>query len=403
MAVMVFLKSLADAALAFLVLGSAAVHFGADPMMSVVTCLVICISQVISFLICQKNPKLRMIPYVIPFACIFLPGRSIAWAVLCGLVFAYEVFTGATRRYMADRDAQKTIFKITLGLTAAMLVILLIASAVSLSYTIVILSCLISASCSILLLRSLRHDPEVYGQASYQAVNIGVIAAAAAGAAVLGSGPVIKGLGTVLKTVYIGIAYAFLFLLNYVIRFFVWIYHLLKELFSGNVTPPQEQRPPVQIDLSGAEEMFPKVSEYMGLPLWVKIIGIAVAAALVALILALIFRKLAGRRAQVQLSGAQTVYSQVPDQEEKKRFSGQVQGVRKQYRKYLNMVEKEGVEIGPENTSADIIGQAPGVFHGAEAKELRELYIEARYNGTADKAAAERAKEIIKELKTLKG
>lgn len=394
MAVMVFLKSAADISLFFMVLGPMAVHFGANPLWCVVTFAVIAISQVLSYLVSQKSPKLRLLPYAIPLFCIFLPGRSIAWAVICALALAYEVFTGATGRYMAERSAQKTVFKVTIGLIVAMLVLLLIATARPVSYSIVILSGLVSAASSILLMRSLRHEPEVYGRLSYQAVNLAVMAAVAAVTAVISSGPVLKGLGLFIKTIYTGIAYAFLFVFNYVIEALVWLYHAIKAILKNTTPPPQPQKP-VQIDLDGAKEMFPQISEYNGLPLWVKIVGIVILAAVVLLILAVIFRKLAGGRAQALKAGAYT-YSKGPDPEERRRFSGQVQGVRKQYRKYLAMVEKEGLEIGPDDTSEDIFEKAPDVLGGEAARELRNLYIDARYNGTADRTAAERAKELIR-------
>ena len=126
--------------------------------------------------------------------------------------------------------------------------------------------------------------------------------------------------------------------------------------------------------------------------------GLVILAAIVLLILAAIFRRLAGRRAEALKAGAYT-YSKDNEPEVKRRFSGQVQGVRKQYRKYLNMIEKEGLEIGPDDTSEDIFEKAPDVLGGDAARELRSLYIDARYNGTADRAAADRAKELIREMK----
>jgi len=396
MAVMVFLKSVADIALAFLVFGPAAVHFGAAVPSCIVTFAAISISQVLSYLVDQKKPSLRMIPYVIPLFSVLLPGRCLAWAILCGVVFAYQIFTGATHRYMAEDTAQKKIFKLTLGLIVAMLVILLIAAAKPVSYTIVILSSLISAACSILLMRSLRHEPEVYGKFSYQAVNLAVIAVVGVITAVIGSRPVLKGLGLVIKTAYTAIAYAFLFVFNYVMRFVVWLFHSLQQLFAGHPVPPQPQKP-VQIDMDGAREMFPQISEYNGLPLWVKIAGLVVLIAIVAFILAMIFRKLAGGRAQAL--GAQAAAYSKGAEEEKKRFSGQVQGVRKQYRKYLSMIEKEGLEIEPDDTSEDICAKAPDIYGGEAARELRALYIDARYNRTASKAAAERARELVREMK----
>lgn len=401
MAVMVFLKSAADISLLFMLLGPIAVHFGARPLMCVITFAVTALSQVLSFEICLKKDKLRLMPYILPLFCIFLPGRCVAWAVLCGLILAYEVFTGVTRRYMPDDSVQKTIFKISLGLIAAMLVILLIASAVQRSFTIVILSGMITASCSILLMRSLRHEPEVYGRFSYQVVNLGIMAGVAALAAVISSGPVLKGIFTAVRTVYLGIAYAVMFLLNYLIRILAWIYRAIRSLFSGNISPPPEQEVP-QINTESIADMFPG-TENNSPPQWLRMIFIILGVLILLLIIALVFMKLAGRRAEAMKAvGVTSQYSPAIGREEKRRFTGQVQGVRKQYRKYLGMVEKEGVSVGPEDTSEDVCTKAHSGLGGAAARELRQLYIDARYNGTASRAAAERAKELVRELKKAK-
>lgn len=399
MAGMVFLKSLSDIAFLFMLMGPVAVHFGAGLMTCVLTCLFILASEVISFLISQKRDNLRLIAYVIPLVSIFLPGKSISWAVVCGMIFAYEVFTGASRRYVPDNDSQKTIFKITAGLTVLMLIILLMAKAVEVSYTIAIFSALISMCCSVLIQRSLRHEPEVYTGAPFQAANIGIVALVCAAAAVLGSRPVVHGILTVLKAIYTAIASAVLFVVTYILRGISFVVRWIVQLFGGESEAPVEQET-VTLNPQSANDLFGDVGEPTGFPLWLKIVGIVIAAAIVILIIILVFRKLAGRRVSDPEIGSaeRTSYKTAGAQKRSHRDTASVQGVRKYYRKFLKKLAADGFRIDDDFTSGDIYDKAPEKYRNEAAAELRALYIEARYKGTADKAAADRARELVSRM-----
>ena len=408
MAALVFLKSAADITFLFMLMGSAAVHFGAGLLTCVITCAAIAVSEVLSYVISSGTSSrksaisavIRMSVYIIPLACIFLPGRSISWAVVCGLIWAYEIFTGASRRYFPEADVQKTIFRITLGALPAMLIILLMAGAREISFQIVIFSSLISLCCSVLIMRSLRHEAAVYSRPSYQAVNIVIVAVVAGISALLGSEAVVSGVLTALKAVYRVVAYAVLFVITYAIRGISYLVNWISLLFSGDSAPPPEPEP-VTIDMRSGEDLFGEINEYNGMPLWLKITGIVIGALIAAAVIVFVFRRLAGRRAErKEASTGAAVYNPAKPAARNVRSSSPVQGVRKQYRKYLNLLESEGIVIEGDDTSEDVREKAPFKFRGEAADELRELYIDARYNGTADKAAADRAKELLREIKS---
>ena len=399
MAVMVFLKCAGDISFMFMMLGSIAVHFGASVWACVAALAVICLAEVLSFVLDGVKSGLRLLPFILPLGCAFLPGMTISSFIICGIIFAYTVFVAATHRYMAE-DSQRTIFKITAGGLLAMLLILLLVSAEQISFSIVIFAGLISLCCSILLLRSLRHDSEVYSRMSFQMVNLGVIAAVLGVSVVLSTRAVTEGIFKVLSAIYKGVAYVILTVITYAIRAVAAAVSWLKSLF-GSVETAEEAAQQQQLDLRGAADLFDTNGEYTGLPTWIKIVGIVVIALIVIGILTLIFRKLAGGRrgAAAGTARGNTSYSKTYQRAKAAPEGAQVGGVRKQYRKYLAMVRAEGQTITADETSADIAMFAPPKYRTEAAAELRKLYLEARYNGEASKEAADRAKELVKMMR----
>ena len=71
--------------------------------------------------------------------------------------------------------------------------------------------------------------------------------------------------------------------------------------------------------------------------------------------------------------------------------------VRQAYRQYLAYCETHGLTILPGDTSQDLTGRASGVDYAAEA-ELRQIYLRARYAGTATAKDAARAAELVRKI-----
>jgi len=77
-----------------------------------------------------------------------------------------------------------------------------------------------------------------------------------------------------------------------------------------------------------------------------------------------------------------------------------VQRVRAQYRRFLKLYERAGGTVETGDTSLDVELDAKKYrFAPAAAEELRQVYIRARYGGTADREDAVRARELYAELK----
>ena len=78
-------------------------------------------------------------------------------------------------------------------------------------------------------------------------------------------------------------------------------------------------------------------------------------------------------------------------------FLSPVDKVRREYAIYLDHCQRHGVTILRGDTSLDLTGRAFGMDFAAEA-ELRQIYLKARYNGTATAEDAARAAELVRKI-----
>lgn len=401
---MVFLKMASDTALLMIVAGPVAVHFGAPMGLILFTVFLSAVSMSLSYALKEKK-VLKFLPFLLEFIPALLPERNIAWAIPAILVLAYGIYSAASEKLLDDIEHQRKILKVTLGITAAALFIFFIFGLRDNAILVLIISALIALGTNILLMRSLRHEPEVYGSFRFQALNIGIIAVIMGIVLFLSSESVVNGFILGIKAVYTwiatGIMYAVLFLIRIFGAFFSW----LGTLFSGGTQKAPEEQPMVTLDTGGIKEMFPDMPETTGLPLGVKIGLIVVAAAIVLLVIYLIFRKLAGKRTGTIAAGKKQsfgTYVRPENKNETVQISTDAQGVRKQYRKYLQYLKKQGQTISTSDTSQDVENASRNYVKDAgweASEELRRIYLRARYAGESEKGDIERAKRLIGEIK----
>ncbi|MBQ5327489.1 MAG: hypothetical protein J6K80_09835, partial [Oscillospiraceae bacterium] len=87
--------------------------------------------------------------------------------------------------------------------------------------------------------------------------------------------------------------------------------------------------------------------------------------------------------------------------QKKERASTTVLQVRRQYRVFLKLYKERGGKIETSSTSEDVMNSSVNVLPDISADllaEMRQIYINARYAGTATKADLKRMKRINKEL-----
>lgn len=408
---MVFLKAVSEFSLIAIVAGAFTARFGASVTGIMISFAAAVISVFLSFFLRDKK-VLRFVPVLLVFASALYPDRSIAWIIVTVLFLAFAIFTIAGKHYIDVDEHQKSILKAQLALTGVMLVLTLLFQLGDNALAVIITSAFAGLCATILYLRSVRHEPEVYNQASFQLVNAGLIAAAAAVVVVLSNETILNGFFSGLRAAYTWIATkivdGLLFVIQCIEAFFRWLSSLLS---FGHVQKAQEQQA-AQIQMQGNEDLFGDISEITGPPLWLRIVFWVFVAAIVVLIIWVIFRAIAGRRMEEMDGKASSFksYAVKGAGREKERSKDQdVQGVRKQYKKYLQYMTGQGLQLSRSNTSQEIEVMTGSLSRengaGDEEKvrkasdELRQLYLKARYNNAAEKSDAERAKYLVGQIK----
>jgi hypothetical protein len=77
-----------------------------------------------------------------------------------------------------------------------------------------------------------------------------------------------------------------------------------------------------------------------------------------------------------------------------------VEGVRHAYRKFLRAAQKEGVRLNGRQNSLQIRNLAAPMFAQEPLDGLRDVYVQARYDGKASPEDVEKAKQALSQLKS---
>lgn len=262
---------------------------------------------------------------------------------------------------------------------------------------------LMAASASVLLLRSIRHGPDVYLQRAYQALNwVSVILLL--GCCWLASTDwFLGGVGFVyshfVMPLLLGLAMLVGLLVLLLAELFPWLIRFLVHLITRQKDRPIPQAPdePLFGDSEARLQQIQNLLDQL-LPL----LGILAAAAA----LAFFFWWLMWRRDPdpERASGLRVSRSLLAENPDKKRrqalprtYAGRIRG---QYRRFLRHCRKRGIEIEPSDTSEEVEAKALRCLadRGAELAELRQLYRKARYQGTATREEYVRAKKLCEQF-----
>lgn len=407
MIVMAFLKMAADLALLYIAAGPLVYGCGVGTVPILLTLVSVSLAFCLSFLLREKK-ALKYVPYLLAAAPALFAGDGwIPWLVLAVISTGYAVYCTAGNRFLGYIEERKTVFKVTWVVLAVALLLALVFSASEEQFMLIVVSGVTTVAGSVLLMRSLRHDPAVYNSMRFQAVNIGIILVILGLSLLLSSKGILAGVLAGLKAVYTAIATGFVYVVIFILEGINYVASWIKSLFGEGARIEAE---PVEINMDGAKELFGDLADVQtaGFPQWLKIVGIVILAAALLLVIILILRKLAGSKTGKLV--ARTAYGSTFSVEAGngriKDQSPSVQGVRKQYKNYLLFLKKQGAEITADKTTGEIeimsdrilAGKGPenGMPKCTQAEEeLRKLYLEARYNGTSQKADAERAKELV--------
>ena len=261
---------------------------------------------------------------------------------------------------------------------------------------------LTAAVSSVLLLRSIRHGSEVYCQRPYQARNWLAVALLLGCAWLASTDWSMACVGFVYSRVVVpvllGIAMAVgivvMTVVPLLLRLVVWLINLL---FQRELMPP--------LNLSSFDVLVSKAQEMTGVNegfgedfLTALVILISAGAAL------WLFRWMVRRKPGPEEDPTtQLERTSLPEEPRRERpalpttYAGRV---RSQYRRFLKLCQKNGVELTPADTSAEVSAKAAArTLDRPELEALEDIYRRARYNGQASREDAAEAKRLYTKLR----
>lgn len=364
---------------------------------------------VIAFGICAVNGQKGLVRFaglLVSLVFFLLPGLALA-DVLCYLpALAYVIYTVVKQDFTLSWYRAKDLFSLFWKLYIVFFAALLIygrqwiVSGDSLPA-----ACLMVFS-SVLFMRALRHEEEIYLQKNYQIrsfLSVGILWLAAW---LLSRRFVLRLLGTGLRSVY---EIIFLPVLQAVMTAFVqvcyWIFSAIVMLLPDQGTISDTARKILgemaQGDSFAETEQMAYTSNHMWSAIFFLVAILAIAGCAV-----LFFRWISSGRWQendVSDGREQTIIPlDTPKSANTRRTisSHHVQQVRELYKRYLKLYMKLAGEIHPYETSYDIARKSEQIMkEHEEIFQIREIYLDARYNGHAEKKNLRTLKNLYQRLK----
>ena len=357
----------------------------------------------------REGRLLRMILLLPSLICFVLPGIGTGDRIALLPALFYLAALAWTDRYSFSYDRQKDVFLLFLKTYPPFFIL---AAALG-GYRELISSSLPPAVLTMVLcvwlLRTLRHEPKIYRNPRFLSGSSLSLAAILGGAFLLQLRTVTDALTAAAMTFYTGIAVPLLSALLYAAAF----------LFTLIVTP--------LLSLAGGEGTTTSVPDFSmgeimnetdlnagsGSPLAARILnvlGITLVCVFCAVLLLLLFRRLAGDK-DTRKSSDLSIEERRLDLPHSQERSAEhlprsplhpVNRIRRQYRRYLQICRRKGFEPYPFHTSQDISRGTAGFFPDPScAERLRELYIQARYHGVATPEGAAEARDLVRRIADL--
>lgn len=253
--------------------------------------------------------------------------------------------------------------------------------------------------------RTTRHDPEISTRPGYLLLSGGVLAAVCAGPFLLSRSVVVAGAKAAASAVYFGgiVPVLQLFLNNIVVQGVTWLFHGILQfihwLFTLFPPKPLERTEIVSTDevIANAQKAAKDAEPLINGMSMLTALGILLAV----LCAVLVVRHFLRQKFRHTDTACMDTTVRRSTHKRTRRWPGlflsPVDKVRREYAIYLDHCQRHGVTILRGDTSLDLTGRAFGMDFAAEA-ELRQIYLKARYNGTATAEDAARAAELVRKI-----
>lgn len=399
MLTLVLIKIAADLALYYTFAGAAAAAFGASGTSMLLALAV----QVAAFGLCYAMRQLhlwRFLPLALPALYCLAPGLGVAGLIAVSIPLPYECYLVWRGLYVPEWAQQARIFSVFWKWFLALLGFCIIAGGMDLAQNVMLPFGGITLLCCVLLMRALRHDPQVYCQTAYQAVNLLLLGAVGGCALFLSSSVFLNTCMGTLQLLYSWIIDPLLMVLSYLLMILVKGILWLLSLFHLAPSGAQSQFEGLTVDLT--EGLFEPV-EQTATPWWLTLAAAAVGIGLVAAVLIHVFRALA-ERGLLPEGASKPSEAQIGLARERSHTGAAAPGtpvarVRAQYRKFLKLAAAHTLEPAAGDTSLDISRRCQGTFDEESVAALRQLYLEARYRERASREDAQQAKALYTKIK----
>lgn len=404
MVLMNFLRALAELGFYYAAAGMLSAYLGAQLLLEPLLLQSACFA--LSFALRQSRAArmAALLPALLPVSLAFAAGFfHPVDGLVCLPPVLYLAYLAWTDRYSLSWERQAGLFKISIRVFGALACLFAVLKFRLLSVGIPVM--LLSALASVLLMRSLRHDEDVYLQPRYQLMNsIGVVLLTLAALA-LGSEWSMRAAQYLASAFYNEVLIPLISLTGTAIGiFFLWIPRLLRRLFH----PDDVFEEPLfgaPLDEDGErllDEEGEMLSELSGSS---PVLQIFLAVVVVAVIV-LVFRWLL-RRWEDGGRPPEVTRTDLPRDRAGKQAAGSwartyAGRIRRQYRSFLQLCLRRGVRIRPSDTSTEIGEKSLPKFQDEPSlSAMRDIYQEARYDGKASRADYQEFKRLMGVLKKL--
>lgn len=397
MITMYVLRMLVDVSFFCTFAGFAAAKFGSGG--AFVGILIQCVCYGLSALAGQKRGLRLMI--LLPMALSWV----IAWPNVAECIFliptaVYIVWLVWKGDHTLGHERQKRLFGVFWKIMVVFIPLAAIFGGVAELTAVSVPYALIMLACSVLLLRALRHDAKIYCSRQYQVTNILTVLIALGAAYLVSSKAVLNAVAAGLKAVYTAVLQPILALLLNLILLVIWgISWLWSKLFGGTEIELEN----IQMDLSGMKEVIPDDLQMKQTSDVVQVVFIVLGVAAAAALLVLFFRWLnrrEGRGAEFIQTQEQRESVEIVRIERKEKATQPVKKIRAQYRGFLKWCAGEGVHTQKTTTTLDVHRSISAVKGCDEtSRQIRKLYIQARYADRADRNAAKEMKQLCEQVK----
>lgn len=261
---------------------------------------------------------------------------------------------------------------------------------------------LVTAVASILLMRSLRHEPSVYLQPGYQLINLAGIVLVVLMALVVGSEWVLWAAALILGTFYEHVIVPLVLGLGILIGSAALLVWPLLELLAAAIYGIFERKLQVQTNIiDQMDKLRDSIPQGRGDGTLAVQIVIALLILFAIAVLALVFYWMIQQHRNLHGASVPTrrdLSAQRTAQDE----SVYARRIRRQYQAFLRLCLKEGLQFSTSDTSTDIGGKALPEFPDKPSlSALRDIYQRARYNGKASKADYLEFNQLLKKLREL--